>query len=215
MISVKKYIDDCMSNIEFEPPLFYNAKFGIRFELGLPFSWLDDESYFKIVQERALAIFSAIFKSNSPIYVIYVLFDPVEPLDAYIEGEVDFFSTFLDKSLISDVEEFKVEEVLDEDTNELIGYTKSYGVLCTLADINYRSLLGVLGGFYNEARMYISGRVYFIESISNIVYHIYDNRGLDVVSPDKESIFYLYRDFNQWILNYDREQIDKSFVGMS
>lgn len=149
------------------------------------------------------------------MYVIYVSVEHLEPLDAYIEGEVDFFSTFFNESTISEVEEFKVEEVYDEDTNELFGYTKSYGVLCTLKDINYRSLLGVLGGFSNDESVFISGRVYFIEPIRNIVYHIYDNRGLDVVSSNKESIFYLYRDFNPWILNYDKEQMDKTFDGVS
>jgi hypothetical protein len=128
---------------------------------------------------------------------------------------VDFFSTFFNESTFSEVEEFKIEEVYDEDTNELFGYIKSYGVLCTLKHINFRSLLGVIGGFSNEDGMFISGRVYFVEPQNNIVYHIYDNRGLDVVSPKKESIFYLYRDFNQWILNYDKEQIDKTFDGMS
>ncbi|WP_214629725.1 DUF3885 domain-containing protein [Paenibacillus agaridevorans] len=214
-MSIQEYIDECLSDIQFEPPLFYNSKFGIHFELGLPYSWIDDETYFKIVKERAQSLFSAIFKESSSMYVLYVSFETLEPLDAYIEGEVDFSTTFFYESTKSDVEEFKVEEVYDEETNELFGYTKSYGVLCTLEDIDYKSILGVLGGFSNEDGMFISGRVYFIEPKSNIVYHIYDNRGLDVVSPNKESIFYLYREFNQWILNYDKEQIDKTFSGMS
>jgi len=215
MVSIQKYIEENLSNIKFEPPLFYNSSIGIRFELGLPYHWLDDEAYFKIVGERARVLFDSIFNENNRLYVVYVSFEPIKSLDGYIEGEVDFFSTFFNDYLLGKVENFQIAEEFDEDTNELIGYTKSYGVSCALTDINYNSILGILGGYSNEKDLYICGRVYFIEPTRNIVYHIYDNRGLDVVSPSKESIHYLYREYNDWILNYDREIIDNIFADKS
>lgn len=40
---------------------------------------------------------------------------------------------------------------------------------------------------------------------------MYDNRGIDIVASRKEDIAFLYHQNNEWILDYDREQIDKIF----
>lgn len=46
---------------------------------------------------------------------------------------------------------------------------------------------------------------------SNIIFYMYDDRGLDVIAKDKEQLKTVYKDFNTWILDYDRERIDKIF----
>jgi hypothetical protein len=45
-----------------------------------------------------------------------------------------------------------------------------------------------------------------------IIYHLYDDRGCDVIASDKEYIRFLYEDRNEWILNYDRNEIDSTFI---
>ena len=40
---------------------------------------------------------------------------------------------------------------------------------------------------------------------------MYDDRGLDVIAKDKKSLDSLYHNFNDWILEYDREKIDLIF----
>lgn len=40
---------------------------------------------------------------------------------------------------------------------------------------------------------------------------MYDDRGLDVVAKNKENLQKLYVMFNNWILDYDRKQIDETF----
>jgi hypothetical protein len=41
--------------------------------------------------------------------------------------------------------------------------------------------------------------------------HLYVDRGLDIISPDKNTLMPLYQELNAWILDYDREQIDERF----
>ncbi|MBU3146330.1 DUF3885 domain-containing protein [Clostridium sp. CF012] len=38
-----------------------------------------------------------------------------------------------------------------------------------------------------------------------------DDRGLDIVAHDKNTLMPLYQELNAWILDYDREQIDERF----
>ena len=40
---------------------------------------------------------------------------------------------------------------------------------------------------------------------------MYDDRGLDIISADKEILGPIYKKQKDWILDYDREQIDKQF----
>ena len=44
---------------------------------------------------------------------------------------------------------------------------------------------------------------------------MYDDRGLDVIARQPEVLVPLYRTFNQWILDYDRERIDQVFSALA
>lgn len=43
------------------------------------------------------------------------------------------------------------------------------------------------------------------------LYYVYDDRGADLIAASKETLRQIYQNFSQWILNYNREQIDKLF----
>lgn len=53
--------------------------------------------------------------------------------------------------------------------------------------------------------------IYFINVTRKMIYHLYDDRGCDVIASNKEDLRTLYEEFNDWILDYDREQINKIF----
>ncbi|TGE31087.1 DUF3885 domain-containing protein [Desulfosporosinus sp. Sb-LF] len=43
--------------------------------------------------------------------------------------------------------------------------------------------------------------------------HLYDDRGLDIVSHDKNTLMPLYQELNEWILDYDSKRMDEMFLG--
>ena len=55
---------------------------------------------------------------------------------------------------------------------------------------------------------------FFIDCINHVIYHPYDEGGVDVTALDAHTIFYLYRELNDWILDFDRERTDRVFAGM-
>ncbi|MEY8744380.1 DUF3885 domain-containing protein [Paenibacillus tundrae] len=209
-MSVQQFINEHLSNIIFEPPFYYNNDFSIRFELGPPNSNIDNDTYYSVVQERILALFLAIFKEKHPVYIVGVSYEPIGDLDAYIEEEIDLLQYFADHTMNN----FLNKEDYDDETLELTGHYKFYSLECKLSEIDYIDLLGLIGGF-TQKNNYLNSRIYFIDPQSQLVFHIYDDRGLDIVSPTKEALLYLYKEFNDWILDYDRKEIEKIFKSIS
>jgi Domain of unknown function (DUF3885) len=52
---------------------------------------------------------------------------------------------------------------------------------------------------------------FFLNISKKIIYHLYDDRGCDVIAADREHIRLLYEVRNEWILDYDRDKIDSTF----
>jgi hypothetical protein len=53
--------------------------------------------------------------------------------------------------------------------------------------------------------------IYFLNLTKKIIFHLYDDRGCDILAANKEEIRYLYQELNDWILDYDRKRIDLLF----
>ncbi|WP_236809626.1 DUF3885 domain-containing protein [Bacillus glycinifermentans] len=45
-----------------------------------------------------------------------------------------------------------------------------------------------------------------------MVFHLYDDRGCDVIAARKEDLEPLYSRLNEWILDVDRDRIDRLFA---
>ena len=52
--------------------------------------------------------------------------------------------------------------------------------------------------------------VFFCPSTTNAL-HIYYDRGCDIWSNDKETLRIIYKSLNDWILDYNRKEIDETF----
>ncbi|RJX41314.1 DUF3885 domain-containing protein [Paenibacillus pinisoli] len=209
-MSIKAFIEQQLTGVSLEPPVFYNAKIGIRFEAGPSGPAIDDQTYFAVVKERALALFQAVFQPGQTMYIVVGSYESIEPMEWEVEGMVDFATTFLNPRLKQELEEIYREPSLDEDTSELIGYSITYGVHCTVSDVDCASLLGAIGGF-SEQKETVVDRIYFVDPDRRILFHMYDHRGIDIVASRKEDLAFLYHQYNDWILDYDREQIDEIF----
>nr|WP_230309344.1 DUF3885 domain-containing protein [Planomicrobium sp. YIM 101495] len=53
--------------------------------------------------------------------------------------------------------------------------------------------------------------LYFVHPKNETIFHVYDDRGCDLVATSRETIRPLYESFNEWILDYDREAINEVF----
>ena len=54
--------------------------------------------------------------------------------------------------------------------------------------------------------------VFFIDIDRAILFHIYDDRGLDITALDPDQLTPLFNNFNIWLLEYDRPRMDAIFA---
>ncbi|MBD3108934.1 DUF3885 domain-containing protein [Bacillus sp. AGMB 02131] len=53
---------------------------------------------------------------------------------------------------------------------------------------------------------------YFININRKTIFHIYDDRGCDLIAASADSIREIYEQYNDWILDYDRHRIGQLFL---
>ncbi|NUU61108.1 DUF3885 domain-containing protein [Paenibacillus agri] len=210
-MSFQDYLLSHLQGISLEPPLFYNSNIGIRFELGVPYRGIEDPLYFETVKKRSETLFESVFSESSELYIVRKTYEPQAPYEVFNPG-VDVFAEYVDSAIINKVVCFENKPDYDEDTNQLTGYSKSFSLLCCLEHIDYKGILKAIS--YSEFPSkgnYIFDRIYFIHTKKNIVFHMYDDRGLDIVAIRSENLMNLFNEFNDWILDYDREKIERTF----
>jgi len=57
----------------------------------------------------------------------------------------------------------------------------------------------------------LPGWLYLVDFERRLIVHPYDDRGMDVIAMDRETLLPLYREFGGWLLGYDRNRMDDVF----
>ena len=197
-------VDIGFQDLDFPTAVFYNAPVGIRFEIG------GNQGVFLSLSNK---------KTINPIYLknafmrAKTLFDnlPYAPNILRIDLELpeikDYSAITLDTlqeiglSYPTEI----VEEQKFDDGYQYIQQHLYWDLTQTSEPID-RLLLEIiksgLGGFIN-----LSSNVYFLNETHHLLFHLYDDRGADIVSKEKETLYPLYKQYNSWILEYDKENI--------
>lgn len=175
--------------------LIKNWNYWIRFELGL--TQLEGKAYFEEINYRATAIINALFDKNEEILLINCIPNRIDDKKVHLPKMRRFIRN---KKLIYGL---KCKSVPDEFDEEL--EIKEYRLNVKKEDIRLHDLIQSI---YNQNGY---GFVYLVNVTKETVFHMYDDRGCDVYSLDKEKLQPLYSNFRSWILDYDRIKIDQKF----
>jgi hypothetical protein len=57
----------------------------------------------------------------------------------------------------------------------------------------------------------ISGKVYVIDPSNCVIMHMYDDRGLDIIATELDTLRPLFETFNEWVLDNQRHRVDFRF----
>jgi hypothetical protein len=78
--------------------------------------------------------------------------------------------------------------------------------------IGYREVLrAVMNSDFPPRTPRIQDRVYFINRNRNIILHMYDDRGMDLIAASVEDLKGIYQQHKDWILDYDRSSVEELF----
>ena len=202
-----------------ESPLFYSWNVGIRFEIAPKNidNFLDDkqtkinEQYFLKALNRAITIFDFIFQDDDEIIFVYQQFSDGRKTIGKNNFYLQQIKNLADKEIeFSDIRESKTDDRFEKKAYCL----KQFTVKVSKDDINYIAILeaSINSDFTTRNKRFIPyGYCYFINTSNHSILHLYDDRGMDVISIHPNNLKALYKKYNEWILDYDREEIDSIF----
>ncbi|QNU07254.1 DUF3885 domain-containing protein [Peribacillus butanolivorans] len=195
-------------NLSLRPALFYSWDIGIRFELGVEWKIeydFENSPYLKGVYKRAINLFKSLHLDDEEIFVVANVND-------YGYKKVNIFYPFVrDKDVLYKLKHKVIPYVFPEDDEEGRYITHRFMLRCKTSDIRYVPLLKAICNQDMGIRPSIFHDIFFININRETIFHVYDDRGCDLLAKSAETIRDIYNKYNEWILDYDREEIDKVF----
>lgn len=210
---LNEYMLETFPNLELRPPLFYNGDIGIRFKLGANYDYnniYENCPYLEGVYNRAIALFQSLHSKTDDIYIVVDVND-------YADGEtfkhkLNIFSKYVkEKYDLFKLQKNTIPYVFPEDDEDGLYKTHRFTLKCKVSDLKYIPMLKAICNQDMGIKPSIFHRVYFINVNKNTIFHIYDDRGCDVLAIAPDTIRDMYHTYNDWILDYDRNKIDKVF----
>lgn len=209
-MNLYKSFQDVISSLgmtELLHPIFYSCPIGIRFNIGDNGNEVyidkDDEElsvnpqYIMACLERSFKIYDSL-KSKPDLLVI----------EGYLyENETveELVSSIITVTDLPKPNETKIHPTQDD---ELIHTF----LLWNLKDFTPNKLLEeIIKADLGSGNSFLTSSVYFVCTNDNVLFHLYDDRGADLVADKKEKIQHVYYELNDLILDYDREKIDDIF----
>ncbi|OJG34729.1 hypothetical protein RT42_GL000134 [Enterococcus cecorum DSM 20682 = ATCC 43198] len=181
--------------------MFYQAKYGLRFEMGVGDP---TDERFRIIPthfEEAIHRALCIYQATGPYDILRINVW----LDSEHESGIPNYFTSLglpewDESYIethySDGYEYQIKACYWDLRKLTFNWKKLF------RDIVYTD--------FKEPH-FLASNVFFLNTKAEILYHLYDDRGLDVVATDKMTLQPIYQNYHTWLLDYDREAMKKVF----
>ncbi|WP_118244835.1 DUF3885 domain-containing protein [Clostridium sp. AM58-1XD] len=210
MGKLHKYFENAIRTIGFvntklPTAVFYSTPIGIRFEIGgkeevyLP----DDQGMNPVYVKNAFCRAKTLFHDlpcrpnllridNNPEEAGGITLQTLShvglpaPDESILERHIDEGACFLQEHLYWDL-------------------TKSS---CQINRLLFEIIKGDIGGF-----SCLCSNVYLLNTENFVLYHLYDDRGADIVAYDKHLLLPLYQKYKDWILPYDKARIDQLFAG--
>ena len=126
--------------------------------------------------------------------------------------KLNIFSKYVkEKAILFKLQHHIIPYIFPEDDEEGTYSTHRFSLKCKVSDFNYSPMLKAICNQDMGVRPSIFHRIYFINVSKNTIFHIYDDRGCDLLANSLDAIRGNFEEYNEWILDYDRDEIDNIF----
>ncbi|RAI84482.1 uncharacterized protein DUF3885 [Paenibacillus pabuli] len=214
-MDLKTYLAEHFPNLTLEPPLFYNWHTSMRFELGNPLMFgINKEHYMERVYHRSLELFKALHDQEDEVLLITQAY--FADKSKHKVKKLNLYRKYIKKK--EPIRALRLEILPDldcepDETPDPRNNMYRYWTKCRIEDLKYGQLIKAICNHDAGIKPMIYHRVYFINISKKTIFHIYDDRGCDVISASREALTDIYKEYNDWILDYDRERINNVFLG--
>lgn len=201
------FLETYFNGLEIKKPLFYNGKYSLRF--GLQDSkerecLSDQEPLLLGNRERAEQLFKCCFQENDMVYIM--LYDYKNKRQKIRKSNF-IFTLFSDYSK-PNVQYDKVFNRYDHNDkwNRLIMKSKT-------KNIDIKPLIqGLCNVDFPLLKPRIPEEVFIINIDKKIIFQIYDDRGLDIITSNKANLIKIHEKFKDWELDFDKELINSKIA---
>ncbi len=200
---LKIFLKTNFNGLIVKQPLFYNWPIGLRFNLQTNSS--DKKEYFDEVIRRSTKLFEKAFDQTDNLFIIFIQFKWrrrkirfgnyfFKQIKGLNKREIDYkrITRLYEKNDIDDIWNVAIIKA----TGDRLNFTETFKAIANK-------------DFSRDPN--IPGQIYLINLDKKIIFNMYDDRGLDIVSADKEALKPLYAAFDHWLLDYDRAEMRKRF----
>lgn len=182
-------------------PLYHTYPWGLRFELGV-YELDDTAEYVQSAKDRGRRIWDAVFASEDEVLVI---FDTTP--DTALKQELK--TCQLQRIRAQGICPIPGKDTADEEPTFF--YRHLYRAAAK--DIPFDAILKriveeqtIVGGLYRY-----TSSVYFYNRTKKLLFHPYDDRGADLIGPDRESLRPYYKALHHMLLDWNRGDMDKKW----
>jgi Domain of unknown function (DUF3885) len=208
-----EYMQRRFLGLQLGPDLFHQWAVGIRFELNAN-HWPNVQ--WDAVLDRAMTLYEAVFRQGDIGFIVSGHDFEFEN-KGHGSGKIPEFrnSVFaLSRKKLLGLHGIagrqRATTYHDSDTQIITTYRwtemepRSIGYDCILRAIMHND--------FPLKQPRIGDRVYFINQSRNIILHMYDDRGLDVIAPQIDDLRPIYEAHKTWVLDHDRRSINDLFA---
>lgn len=180
-------------------PFFYTTPLALKFEIG-PAEEAETLPR-KVYLNRAYARAVELLERASSAYD-YVILSLLRQEDRDIDTYLWHFTSKFNFDKVPEPELIEVEDL----TGDVLVFER---YLLPVTDQDLKALLKEIikadhGGFN-----YLSSSVLFLSSQDNIIYHCYDDRGVDIAVLDDDKRRQLFTDCHDLLFDYDMEEMER------
>ncbi|HEM3670459.1 TPA: DUF3885 domain-containing protein [Streptococcus suis] len=184
-------------------PFFYATPLALKFEIGpaeeaetLPKKVYLDRAYARAVEllERASSAYD------------YVVLSLLRQEDRDIDSYLWHFTSKFNFNKCPEPELVEVEDW----TGDVLVFER---YLFPIADQDLNALLREIVRADHGGFNYLSSSVLFLSSQDNIIYHCYDDRGVDIAVLDDDKRLELFTDCHDLLFDYDMEEMERRVRG--
>ncbi|GAB3227853.1 hypothetical protein GCM10027346_11680 [Hymenobacter seoulensis] len=184
-------------------PLFHNWPIYLRFDLQDDALATSDDAYFQEVVRRASLLFQAVFAPTDSVLVVY-------QYSRYKRHRLRN-SNFLIQQLSVRKADVHFQRIVYPHFFAPHQWSRAHFVT-SASQIPHAAILAAIANQDFCRTPALHGQVFFLNQRTGLAFHMYDDRGLDILGPDAESLLHLYEAYNELILDYDRTRITALFT---
>ncbi|WP_182006833.1 DUF3885 domain-containing protein [Priestia aryabhattai] len=217
--TLPSFLENYFEGLTLSPALFYSWKYSIRFEISDPLISYYEKDCLKQAFHRSITLFHKVFEEEDEIlFVTDVhtmnkdLFLQKTPLNVYLKY-------IKDKKRLYQLNHHRLPSVFQDEDEDDQSLTHRFVLSCKKTELRYVQLLQAINyeDFAHPSTIMKSNPqsgydIYFINLSKKMIFHLYDDRECDILASNKGSIRFLYEEYNNWILDYNREEIDLLFT---